>query len=108
MIAKKEKVKISGVTACEENGIEQEYASGEIYNMDLVKPALLLHSCCGPCSAPVVLDLIHSYTITIYFYNPNITDYAEYQKRLESQIKFVEEYNDQIDKVDTLSLIEGQ
>jgi predicted adenine nucleotide alpha hydrolase (AANH) superfamily ATPase len=31
--------------------------------------------------------------VTIFFYNPNITDEAEYRRRLESQRRFVELYN---------------
>jgi len=73
----------------------------------LEKPALLLHSCCGPCSTSVVSDLIHSYKITIFFYNPNITDKIEYNKRLESQKKFIEDYNNRVDCVDIIEFIEG-
>jgi predicted adenine nucleotide alpha hydrolase (AANH) superfamily ATPase len=107
-MTKGEKTKISGAAACEESNLNQEYVSEQIYHTDLRKPALLLHSCCGPCSTSVIFDLIHSYTITIYFYNPNITDYVEYQKRVGSQKKFIEEYNNQVDKVDTIAFIEGQ
>lgn len=57
------------------------------------KPNLLLHSCCGPCSTAVVERLVEEYSITIFFYNPNITDEKEYTKRRDSQRYFVEEFN---------------
>jgi predicted adenine nucleotide alpha hydrolase (AANH) superfamily ATPase len=56
----------------------------------------------------VVFDLINEYKITIYFYNPNITDSVEYKKRLESQKKFIEEYNNAPDRIDTITFIEGE
>ena len=41
------------------------------------KPSLLLHSCCAPCSS-YVLEYLHSYfRITVYYYNPNITEKAD-------------------------------
>jgi len=46
---------------------------------------LLLHSCCGPCSAAVLERLGEHFAVTLYFYNPNIHPEAEYQKRLEAQ-----------------------
>ena len=54
----------------------------------LEKPgaSLLLHSCCGPCSTAVIERLAAHFAITIYFYNPNIHDEAEYYRRLESQV----------------------
>ena len=47
--------------------------------------ALLLHSCCGPCSAAVLERLGERFAITLYFYNPNIRPEAEYRRRLEAQ-----------------------
>ncbi|MCL2842078.1 MAG: epoxyqueuosine reductase QueH [Oscillospiraceae bacterium] len=46
---------------------------------------LLLHSCCGPCSAAVMERLGAWFVLEVYFYNPNIQDKAEYQQRLEAQ-----------------------
>ena len=46
-------------------------------------PTLLLHVCCAPCSSSVLERLGEIFQITCLFYNPNITDYGEYQKRLE-------------------------
>ena len=46
------------------------------------RPRLLLHACCAPCSSYVLEYLTRYFTITLFFSNPNITDPAEYQKRL--------------------------
>ncbi len=51
---------------------------------------LLLHSCCGPCSSAVIERLLPSFDITVFFYNPCITDREEYEKRKENQIKLIE------------------
>jgi len=57
------------------------------------KPRLLLHSCCGPCSTQVIDFLKDYFTITIYYYNPNIEPKEEYIKRKNEQIRFIKEFN---------------
>lgn len=57
------------------------------------KPSLLLHSCCGPCSTSVVERLTEEFDITVFFYNPCITEEAEYQRRRSAQISFLEQFN---------------
>lgn len=42
---------------------------------------LLLHCCCAPCATHVIEYLIPTYDITLFFFNPNIDPYSEYQKR---------------------------
>lgn len=59
----------------------------------LDKPSLLLHSCCGPCSTSVIEKMVTSHNVTVFFYNPNITDVEEYEKRKESQIQFIKNFN---------------
>ncbi|MBR3785104.1 MAG: epoxyqueuosine reductase QueH [Firmicutes bacterium] len=71
------------------------------------KPALLLHSCCGPCSTAVIERLVDDYDITVYFYNPCITDREEYEKRKENQIRFIEHYNLHLGGTAKVSFIEG-
>lgn len=56
-------------------------------------PTLLLHSCCAPCSSYVLSVLVKHFDITIFYYNPNITDEEEYNKRLLEQKRFVELIN---------------
>lgn len=59
------------------------------------RPRLLLHSCCGPCSTSVVERLTDEFDVTVYFYNPCITDEKEYQRRRQAQISFIEQYNEE-------------
>ncbi len=59
-------------------------------------PNLLLHACCAPCSSYVLEYLTNHFNITLYFYNPNITDFDEYKKRadeLERLISVMEHKN---------------
>lgn len=46
------------------------------------KPKLLIHACCAPCSTACLEKIINYFDITVYFYNPNITNESEYNKRL--------------------------
>ncbi len=47
---------------------------------------ILLHACCGICSAyPVSFLKDAGYEVVVYFYNPNIYPDVEYQKRLEAE-----------------------
>ncbi len=45
-------------------------------------PTLFLHACCAPCSSAVLYRLADIFKITIYYYNPNIMEEEEYQKRV--------------------------
>jgi len=50
----------------------------------MIKPKLLLHACCGVCSAYVPELLMPDFDVTIYYENSNIYPQAEYFKRLEA------------------------
>ena len=52
-------------------------------NDGLLKPTLLLHACCGPCSSYVLEYLFKFFDITVFYYNPNIYPAEEYTRRLE-------------------------
>lgn len=54
-------------------------------------PSLLLHSCCGPCSSAVIAALSAFFNITVYYYNPNIDEKGEYEKRKREQIRLIKE-----------------
>ena len=56
-------------------------------------PRLLLHSCCAPCSSYVLEYLSEYFSITVFYYNPNITEDAEYRKRVEEQKRLIAAYN---------------
>ena len=51
------------------------------------RPRLLLHSCCGPCSSYVLEYLTRYFEVFLSYYNPNIQPRAEYDLRLENQLK---------------------
>ncbi|MBQ4100133.1 MAG: epoxyqueuosine reductase QueH [Oscillospiraceae bacterium] len=53
-------------------------------------PSLLLHSCCAPCSSYVLEYLSNYFKITVFYYNPNITEKEEYEKRVAEQKRFIE------------------
>ena len=48
-------------------------------------PRLLLHSSCAPCSSYVLEYLSSYFSITVFYYNPNISPESEYTKRLFEQ-----------------------
>ena len=54
-----------------------------------VIPKLLLHSCCAPCSSYCIEYLNKYFDITIYFYNPNINNEEEFNKRATELHKLV-------------------
>ena len=52
---------------------------------------LLLHSCCAPCSSTCLERLKDTFKVTVLYYNPNIDEDAEYEKRKAEQIRFLQE-----------------
>lgn len=54
---------------------------------------LFLHSCCAPCSSYVLEYLRQFFRITVFYYNPNITQESEYRKRVEEQKRLILEFN---------------
>ena len=58
---------------------------------------LLLHSCCAPCSSYVLEYLREYFDITVFFYNPNISNAVEYEKRLQEEKRLIEAYNKQVE-----------
>ena len=65
---------------------------------------LLLHACCAPCSSAVLEKLADFFEITIYYYNPNISDKKEYRKRVNELRRFISEFNTKYD----VKLLEGE
>lgn len=55
--------------------------------------SLLLHACCAPCSSAVLERLASHFKISILYYNPNITEEKEYQKRLDELKNFITKLN---------------
>ncbi|MBO7187421.1 MAG: epoxyqueuosine reductase QueH [Clostridia bacterium] len=60
------------------------------------KKKLLLHACCAPCSSFVITYLKDYFDITLFFYNPNITDLAEYNLRLDELKRFANNFGLQV------------
>lgn len=71
------------------------------------KPTILLHACCGPCSTACVERLVQDYSVTLYFYNPNITDKKEYLLRRDTLLQFLKEYNLEHKDEFVVNFIEG-
>ena len=57
------------------------------------KKSLLLHSCCAPCSSAVLEKLQEIFDITVFYYNPNISENGEYGKRVKEQKRLIEAFN---------------
>ncbi len=69
---------------------------------------LLLHSCCAPCSSYVLLMLRQNFEITVFYYNPNITDAVEYHKRVAEQQRLITVLNcENIEDAYPIKFIEG-
>lgn len=75
--------------------------------LGMEKPRLLMHACCGPCATACIERLAYEYSITVYYYNPNITDSEEYFLRRDSLKKFIRIFNDENDGITQVSYIEG-
>lgn len=54
-------------------------------------PRLFLHSCCAPCSSYVLEYLSNYFSITVFYYNPNISLKEEYEHRVEEIRRLIEE-----------------
>ena len=54
-------------------------------------PTLLLHSCCAPCSSYVLEYLSDYFSVTVLYYNPNISPEKEYMARVEEQRRLIAE-----------------
>ena len=71
---------------------------------DAGPPRLLLHSCCAPCSSYCMEYLREYFRLTVFYYNPNITEKEEYRKRVQEEIRLIEAYNMRGRKIE---IIEG-
>lgn len=54
-----------------------------------IKPKLLMHVCCAPCSTACLERVFDYFNVTTYYFNPNITDETEYYKRLNELKNFL-------------------
>lgn len=58
---------------------------------DGLRPTLLLHACCAPCSSYCIEYLNEHFDITLFFYNPNIYPAEEYDHRVSELRRLVSE-----------------
>lgn len=65
--------------------IEKHQREGEV-------PRLFLHSCCAPCSSYVLEYLSRYFSITVFYYNPNIYPDEEYWLRVKEQQEFIRRF----------------
>ena len=56
-----------------------------------IRPDLLLHVCCAPCSSYVQEYLSDHFDITLFFYNPNMDTIEEYEHRSMELERLVDE-----------------
>jgi len=55
---------------------------------------LLLHACCAPCTIYPLERLIRSgWQVTVYFYNPNIHPFTEFETRFEALREYCDSQN---------------
>ena len=69
-------------------------------------PRLFLHSCCAPCSSYCLEYLCTYFAVTVFYYNPNISQESEYRHRVEEQKRLIAAYNAE-KKGYPIELIEG-
>lgn len=55
--------------------------------------SLLLHTCCLSCVGYHSLYLAEQYDLTLFYFNPNIFPYKEYQKRRDDVQSFAKQHN---------------
>ena len=86
-----------------------EGADAEMFSvaLDQRKPSILLHACCGPCATACVERLVPDYEVTVYYYNPNITDREEYYLRRDTLLQFIRAFNEEHKDTYFVSYVEG-
>jgi predicted adenine nucleotide alpha hydrolase (AANH) superfamily ATPase len=67
---------------------------------------LFLHSCCAPCSSYCLEYLCNYFSITVFYYNPNISAEPEYRHRVEEQKRLIAAYNEE-QKGYPIRIVEG-
>ena len=68
----------------------QKETDSVIESLNGTVPTLLLHSCCSPCSSYTLEYLSRYFSITVFYFNPNISPKAEFDKRFAEQKRLIE------------------
>lgn len=63
-----------------------------------VRPKILIHSCCAPCSTYTLEYLTKYADVAIFFSNSNINPKSEYLRRASEQEIFIEKFNKAYDQ----------
>ena len=95
-------VNMSSLTGLEGNDAEMFSVA-----LEQRKPSILLHACCGPCATACVERLVPDYEVTVYYYNPNITDREEYYLRRDTLLQFIRAFNEEHKDTYFVSYVEG-
>ena len=100
--------KTSGCMPCIP-GDDLNIMAGELSGIALMprKPSVLMHACCGPCSTLCVERTAEDYALTLYYYNPNITDREEYYLRRDTLLQFLKAFNAEHKDMYTAGFLEG-
>ena len=69
--------------------VNYQYKLDELINSLGCTPRLLLHSCCAPCSSYCLEYLSRYFSITVLYYNPNISPKEEFIRRAEEQQRLI-------------------
>ena len=68
---------------------------------------LLLHACCAPCSSYCLEYLREAFALTVFFYNPNLTEQEEYRRRVEEEKRLIALMNGQ-EGSSQIEILEGR
>ena len=68
---------------------------------------LLLHACCAPCSSYCLEYLREAFALTVFFYNPNLTEQEEYRRRVEEEKRLIALMNGQ-ESSSQIEILEGR
>lgn len=68
---------------------------------------LLLHACCAPCSSYCLEYLREAFVLTVFFYNPNLTEQEEYRRRAEEEKRLIALMNGQ-EGSSQIEILEGR
>ena len=64
------------------------------------RPKLLMHSCCAPCSSAVLDYLCRYFDITLFYYNPNISNEKEFDHRVSELKRLIHEMGIDVERTD--------
>lgn len=68
---------------------------------------LLLHACCAPCSSYCLEYLREAFALTVFYYNPNLTEQEEYRRRVEEEKRLIALMNGQ-EGSSQIEILEGR